>query len=430
MNEQHIKVLSVCTSDAGGGASRAAYRIHQGVRSLRVESVMFVKNKFTQGDDVVTLNDFIPDGIVYKVFDWLHNKFKNKIQHFRWSHYPKKEQVFMSDLRGTALHGALRKLDYDVVHLHWVNQRFLPLDQLPKGKPIVWTLHDSWPFCGVCHYFLECKSYQNKCGCCQFLHSNKVDDLSYKVWKKKKQIYKGLDLHIVSPSQWLANCAKQSSLLGQFPVTVIPNCLNVDVFRPLEEKEISLRWRKYQEKKLKKPYVLFGAIHAATDKIKGFTYLISALKFLEMHGHGDDFEVIVFGANKSELDADVHIPIHYVGYLGNTQELVSLYNLCSVMVVPSLTEVFGQTASESLACGVPVVAFRCTGIQEVVIHKQDGYLANPYESEDLAEGILWCLKNNSNNCLGQAGRKKVLRTFAETVVCQQYKELYESVLRR
>lgn len=421
-----VKVLSVCTS-LGGGAGRAAFRIHQGVRGLGVDSQMLLKSGRSSDPNIITLDDFAPQNPLYKAFDWTRNKVKNKIQHFRWNRYPNRENVFMSDLRSTDIHGALRKLDYDVLHLHWVNLRFLPLEALPIDKPIVWTLHDSWPFCGICHYFFECERYKEQCGDCPFLHSGRADDLSHQIWKKKAEIYSDLNLHIVTPSQWLADCAKQSSLLERFPVEVIPNCLDADVFHPLNEKEISPRWRNFQEKRLAKPFVLYGAMNAATDKRKGFANLLSALKILERNGHADDFELVVFGANEGELDMDLHIPIHFVGYVNDTRELVSLYNLASVMVVPSLTEVFGQTASEALACGTPVVAFQCTGIQEVVDHKMNGYLARPYEPKDLAAGILWCIENNMDNCLGKAGRKKVLNDYAFDAVCGKYKKLYESV---
>lgn len=427
MKERPLKVLSVCTS-LGGGAGRAAYRIHQGVRSLGVDSRMLIKAGRSKDPTIVTLDDFAPQNPFYKAFDWTRNKCKNKIQHYRWNTYPNRDNVFMSDLRGTDLHGVLSKLDYDVLHLHWLNLRFVHPKDLPKNKPIVWTLHDSWPFCGVCHYFFECERYKQECGCCPFLHSDKADDLSHKVWREKAEIYKDLNLHVVSPSRWLADCAKQSRLLRRYPVTVIPNCLDVNAFRPLEEKEISTRWRNFQEKRFAKPFVLYGAINAATDKIKGFANLLSALRLLEQQGHRDDFELVVFGASESELSMDVNIPIRYVGYVGNTEELASLYNLASVMVVPSLTEVFGQTASEALACGTPVVAFQCTGIQEVVDHKVDGYLAKPYDSMDLAHGILWCLEHNQDNCLSLAAREKVLKEYTFDAVCGKYKDLYEKVV--
>lgn len=427
MSEKPLKVLSVCTS-LSGGAGRAAYRIHQGVRSLGVESRMLLKSGKSNDPSIITLDEFTPQNTFYKAYDWIRNKVKNKIQHLRWNRYPNRDNIFMSDLRATDIHGALKKLDYDVLHLHWINQRFLPLEKLPTDKPIVWTMHDSWLFCGICHYFFECEGYKWQCGCCPLLHSEKSNDLSNRIWQKKAEIYKKLNLHIVSPSRWLADCAKQSSLLGQFPVSVIPNCLDVTEFRPLQDNEFSPRWRKFQEKRFEKPFILYGAMNAATDKRKGFANLLSALQILEKEGHINDFELIVFGAKETELEIDLRIPVHFVGYVNDIKELVSLYNLASVMVVPSLTEVFGQTASEAMACGTPVVAFQCTGIQEVINHKINGFLAKSYDSEDLAKGIMWCIENNQDNRLGNAARDKVLKEYEYEIVGKKYKNLYESVI--
>lgn len=427
---QKIKVLSVCSSDAKGGAARAAYRIHQGVKDLGVESRMFVKEKKSGDADVILLDEFIPKNPLYKVFDWARNKWMNMMQRARWNRYPERDDSYMSDLRGSDLHGALQKLDYDVLHLHWINLRFIPLKALPHNKPIVWTLHDSWPFCGVCHYFFECEKYRSQCGNCPSLRSDNVEDLSYRIWKKKAEIYKDLDLHIVSPSQWLADCARQSSLLGQFPVEVVPNCLDVDSFRPLDEGEISQKWQNFQDETFVKPIVLYGAMDAATDYRKGFADLVAALRLLEKNGHCDDFELIVFGAKESELSFDVNIPIHYVDYVYDTKELVSLYNLANVMVVPSLSENLSCIIMESLSCATPVVAFNIGGNGDMIEHQINGYLAKEKDDADLAEGILWCLENNADNSLGKAGREKVLREYTYEAVCGKYKDLYERVLQK
>jgi glycosyltransferase involved in cell wall biosynthesis len=219
-------------------------------------------------------------------------------------------------------------------------------------------------------------------------------------------------------------------LFGRFPVEVIPNCLDVEAFRPLGEMELSPRWRAFQEKRMTKSFVLYGAVNAATDKIKGFANLLSALKILEKNGHADDFELIVFGADESELNMDITIPIHTVGYVGNTKELVSLYNIANFMVVPSLTENLSCTIMESLSCSTPVVAFNIGGNGDMIEHKVNGYLAKAKDDADLAEGILWCLENNADNSLGKIGREKVLREYTFDAVCQQYKSVYESAIKQ
>lgn len=423
-----MKVLSVCTS-FGGGAGRAAYRIHQGVRNLGVDSRMLLKAGKSNDPNIVTLDEFLPDNQYYRVIDWTRNKAKNKLQHLRWNPYPERENVYLSDMRGTDLHGALKRLDYDVLHLHWLNNRFVSLNDLPKDKPIVWTLHDSWPFCGICHYFFECEGYKSQCGRCPFLHSDDTNDLSHKIWKKKASIFRDLDLHVVTPSRWLGECARQSSLLGRFPITVIPNCLDVNAYRPLDERNVSPRWSEMESIKSTNKLILFGAVNAATDKVKGFSHLKAALSVLESRGSANDIELVVFGAEASELETDSRIPIHGVGYIGNPQEMASLYNLASVTVVPSLSENLSCTIMESLSCGTPVVAFNVGGNIDMIEHKKNGYLAKEGDDLDLAYGISWCLENNTDNCLGLNGREKVLHDYSFDSVCRRYAELYQQVVR-
>ena len=417
--DTNIRVLSVCTSDVSGGAARAAYRIHQGVRLLGVDSRMFVKNKGSQNPNVHALSEYVPNNSIYNALDWCAAKVKNKIQHYHWNQYPNRDTNFKSDLRGTRLHGALQTWDYDILHLHWINQRFIHIDDLRQvHKPIVWTLHDSWPFCGVCHYFLDCNGYTHQCGNCPQLGSIVPDDISHQVWQHKADVYMDLDLHIVTPSNWLAESVKRSTLLGKFPITVIPNGLDTNVFHVMHNTEI--------QRLSNKPIILYGAVNAAKDKNKGFNNLLTALHILDYQGF--EAELVVFGADSQELPMQFeNIDVRFTGYVRDSLTLVSLYNAADVMVVPSFSEVFGQTASEAMTCGTPVVAFRCTGIQEVV-EEGCGYLAEPYSSEDLANGIRYCIEHNPNNVLGEAARASVEKRYAMDVVAKQYKDLYESLV--
>ena len=435
-----MKVLSVNTNDTHGGAARAAMRIMQGVQQQGVETQMLVKEKHTQDSGVVSLQQFLPKSKLYRIADWVAQKVKNKYHHLLWRPYCKtKENVFMSDSRGTRLGGALQKLDYDVLHLHWINQRFIKLQDLPKDKPIVWTLHDSWPFCGVCHYFLDCQKYQTHCGDCPMLHSSREKDLAYRIFEEKLRAYRNLNLHIVTPSRWLGECAKQSALFGRFPVTVIPNCLETDVYRPLLEQEIDERLsvaiehnpalhavKRAAGEKAAKPLILYGAMNAATDRIKGFASLLSALQMLDKQGF--EANLVVFGARESDLPMHFeHINVHFVGYISDTEILVTLYNVADVMVVPSLTENLSCAIMESLACATPVCCFAIGGNGDMVEHQVNGYLAREKDAEDLAQGIRWCLENNKDGSLSNAAEKKVMENYTIERVGQQYAELYANL---
>lgn len=436
-----MKVLLVNTNDNHGGAARAAMRIMQGVQQYGVETQMLVKEKYTRDTAVVPLLQFLPHNKLYRIADLIVQKVKNKYYHMLWNPYSKtKENVFMSDSRGTRLGDALQKLDYDVLHLHWINQRFIKLQDLPKNKLIVWTLHDSWPFCGVCHYFLYCQRYQTHCGDCPMLHSGTEKDLAYRIFEEKLRAYQDLNLHIVTPSRWLGECAKKSALFGRFPVTVIPNCLETDVFRLLTEQEINERLSVAVQKnpalhvvkraageKTEKPLILYGAMNAATDKIKGFASLLSAMQILDNQGFEAD--LVVFGATDSDLLMEFnHISVHFVGYVLDTDILVTLYNLVDVMVVPSLTENLSCAIMESLACATPVCCFDIGGNSDMVEHQVNGYLAREKDSTDLANGICWCIENNKNGALSGEARKKVLRDYTKERVGRQYVELYKSIM--
>lgn len=435
-----MKVLFINTNDISGGAARAAMRIMRGVQQSGVEAQMFVKDKYSKSSDVIPLSTYVPSSNwLLNILKWVIQKFKNRYHMFKWHPYKRtKQNVFMSDLRHTDIHGALQKLDYDIVHLHWINNRFLDIRELAKiHKPIVWTLHDSWPFCGVCHYFIDCVRYQTHCGSCPMLGPHNEQDLAYEIFEKKLAAYRDLDLHIVTPSHWLGDCAKKSTLLGCFPVHVIPNCLDTDLFRPLSSAEIltiaerqqnavvSRVLREATEKRLAKPFILFGAMNAANDRRKGFASLLSALQILDEQGF--KAHLVVFGANAQELPMTFqNIDVTFVGYIHDSSILTALYNIANVMVVPSYSEVFGQTASEAMSCGTPVVAFCCTGIQDVV-DEGCGYLAEPYSSEDLAKGIQYCIENNTNNVLGETARESAVKRFAVDVVSEQYVALYKSI---
>lgn len=437
-NNHPIRVLSVCTSDVTGGAARAAYRIHTSVQEQQIDSQMLVKQRGTNDPKVHELSEYVPTNAIYKVFDWVAGKLKNKYQHYLWHSYPNRDANYKSDLRSTCVFGAFSAYEYDLIHLHWINQRFIPLSILPRlHKPVVWTLHDSWPFCGVCHYFLDCEKYQHQCGSCPQLGSHNANDLSYKVWKKKKQIYNQLDLHIVSPSQWLADCARKSSLFSDVDIRVIPNCIDTTLYRPLAEEESISNLSAAQKQntavsrilraageKAEKPFVLYGAVNAATDRRKGFSSLLSALKLLDKQGYRAN--LVVFGANETDLPLHFdHINVIFAGYISDTDILVALYNLANVMVVPSLTENLSCAIMESLSCGTPVCCFHIGGNSDMVEHRKNGYLVTENDCVEMATGIKECIVHSAE--WGTAARESVLRKYTADIVAKQYVALYKEI---
>jgi glycosyltransferase involved in cell wall biosynthesis len=424
MSERPIRVLSVCTSDSNGGAARAAYRIHQAVRDLGVDSQMFVKQKGTDDPTVLTVDDFIPHHALYRGYDWIRNKAKNKWQHYQWGKYPVREPYFLSDLRSIDIGGALRKIDYDILHLHWINLRFLPLERLPKDKPIVWTLHDSWPFCSICHLPFDCPGYRAECGKCPALHSQDPKDLSHRIWCEKKRIYDKLDLHIVTPSRWMAGNAQSSSLLGGRDIRVIPNGIDTNLYAPGDRLEACKKLHLDPGKK----HILFGAMNVKDDPNKGFRYLQEAIGHLAVRL---DFpaELIIFGSN-IPVSGDISgVPVINLGLLKDSGLIIDVYRAADVTVVPSLSENLSCTIMESLACGTPVAAFDIGGNGDLIGHQKNGWLAREKDSDDLADGIRWCLHNKEDHNLSVNARKRVLDCFTTESNGRLYSELYKSLVK-
>ena len=315
----------------------------------------------------------------------------------------------------------INALNPDVVHLHWVTGGMLRIEDLAKIRaPIVWTLHDMWPFTGGCHYDAGCAGYLQQCGKCPVLGSTRSNDLSHRVWSRKKACFGGLpNFTVVALSKWLTDCATSSSLLRSDQVVNLPNPIDTQVFAPFSKAEARRLIGLPQDKKL----ILFGAMSATSDPRKGFRELAEALAYLPL-----DYELVVFGSSEPKTPQGFSQKAHYLGQLHDDVSLRLLYCAADVMVVPSLQENLSNAIMESLACGKPVVGFAIGGNPDLIEHKQNGYLAKAYDNRDLAEGINWVLQHGAPDTLAGSARDKVLREFDSRVVAAKYTKLYQRIL--
>jgi glycosyltransferase involved in cell wall biosynthesis len=283
-----------------------------------------------------------------------------------------------------------------------------------------------WAFTGGCHYDENCGLYSENCGKCPILNSKNEKDLSYKVLRRKKRAWRDLNLTIVTPSHWLAKCARASALFHDQRIEVIPNGLDLKVFQPIDKHFAQNLLSLPQGKK----FILFGAFRSMDKRRKGFHLLQPALQELARNtAWNTGLEMIIFGVSEPYNPPDLGLKTHYMGYLHDDISLAILYSAANVMVVPSVQEAFGQTALEAIACGTPVVAFHTTGLIDIIEHMKTGYLAKPFDSNDLANGITWILSDNERwQTLSQQERQKVENEFAQEHVAQRYASLYEEIL--
>lgn len=170
-----------------------------------------------------------------------------------------------------------------------------------------------------------------------------------------------------------------------------------------------------------KKYLLFGAMSATTDNNKGFDLLLKSLNLLKRKA---DVELLVFGNNK-DLKIKTKIPVRFFGLVKEQEKLNQLYSAADVTIVPSRSESFSLVSLESISCNTPVVAFKIGGIPDIIEHKKNGYLANPFDVKDLAKRIESCLSNNE---LRLNTRDDVEKEYDISVQAEKYETLYHSLI--
>jgi glycosyltransferase involved in cell wall biosynthesis len=409
-----MKILHLSSFDLSGGAARSAYRIHQGLQSIGAASQMLVQFKSSDNRTISMSENKVA------------TRLRSSINTIPLRSYPHLKEFFSPQWFPDAVVKRVSQINPTIINLNWICNGFLQVETLAKlQKPLVWTLQDMWSFTGGCHYSQGCDRYKACCGNCPQLRSGRESDLSRSVWQRKAKAWRNLNLTVVAPSDWMARCASASSLFQNVRIEVIPFGLDIKVFKPINARIARELLNLPQDKLL----VLFGAIDATGDTRKGFHLLQTALENLSQAGWSDRIELVVFGSSKPDQPVDLGFPIHYLGKLQDDLSLRIAYAAADVMIAPSVEEAFGQTASESLACGTPAVVFTHTGLKDIVDHQQNGYVASYCDTEDLAKGIAWILEDSERHRnLRYAARKKAEREYSVEVQAHRYLSLFHEIL--
>ena len=405
-----MNVVQLNYSDALGGAARAAYRIHHAVRRVGVDSQMLV-NRATLSDPTVS-GPATPLGrLMGKARRILASPWRSLLRTTDPGlHSP---ACIPSRWASRLNHSAA-----DLVHLHWINCEMMSIADIGGlTKPVVWTLHDMWAFCGAEHY-TDGHRYRDGYTAANRPSTEAGFDLDCWTWRRKQRHWRR-PFQIVTPSRWLADCVKQSTLMGDWPVTVIPNPIDMEVWQPVDKRHA----RQLLNLPPDAPILLFGALGGDEDPRKGFDLLRNALQHLQ--GRVAGLELIVFGQLTPTQETPLGFPVRHTGYLHDDDKLRLLYSAADAVAVPSRLEAFGQTASEAHACATPVVAFNTGGLSDIVAHRQTGYLARPFDVQDLAAGIEWVLGAKANGQdLGSPARERACLLWDSPVIAKHYAGVY------
>jgi glycosyltransferase involved in cell wall biosynthesis len=400
-----VGIFSHC--DSFGGAARAAYRLHRALISGGQNSRMVVRKKLTDDSTVNGPADFQHESLnlVRTRLGRMLGACSVNILPSNWS-------------------SRIESMDIDIVNLHWVGYETMSVEDIGRiKKPIVWTIHDMWPFCGSKHYDSEdCsagwrKSYTSTK---DFPNFN-VDRF---VWRRKRRAW-NRPMQIIAPSRWLATCARESTLFRDWPIHVVPYVVDTDIYKPLDRTFC----RQALGLPLDKRILLYGAVGGSRDYRKGYDLMLDALNVLARRTNFNKWMSVGFGQGGGQ--SMLPFSSRWMGYVHDDVALVLMYNAADVLILPSRKENLPQTAMEAQACGCPVVAFSVGGTCDVIVHGQTGYLAKPYDTEDLAEGLQIILEESEyRSRLSRAAREQAVNLWSPEVVVRQYLKVYANAMNR
>ncbi len=419
-----MRILHINSHDLSGGAARAALRLHMALLGQGAQSRMFVETR--QSSDIEGIHGFKVPGEFSRIRWQLLRRFFNHPILAAQDRSGETFDVFTDD-RSPCGKAARRQLPgHDVVNLHWIAGFIDYRDFFSRATtaPIVWTLHDMNPFTGGCHYAGGCDRFMSQCGGCPQLGSSRQDDPSRRIWKRKRSAYtnRSLDsLHIITPSAWLAGEVAKSTLMGGFPVTHIPNCIDTEVFEPRDRTAARAALGIPE----KASVVLFVAASLGNRR-KGFRELLKALD-----GLGSVHQLYLISLGKAGGDMPRKNGCINLGNVANDRLLATIYSAADCFVIPSRQDNLPNTVLEAMACGTPIAGFAAGGIPEMVIDGKTGILAEPGDIDGLCSSIRTILTQDglreamSRNC-----RETVLKHYTPELQARRYLDIYQRMKGR
>lgn len=411
--------------DVQGGAARAAYRLHKGLRGIGAESTYFVRDRRLNDP---TIRQFIPDPSDAAVLHREKRKAELKASYDKYESTRSGEiEQFSQERVDGDENFFIQRPPSDVINLHWVSGfvdygLFFTAER--TRSPVVWTLHDLNPFTGGCHYDLGCGKYHDQCGACPLLGSEEEKDLTRQIFESKKSLFENWPdhmLHIVTPSQWLRDEARSSALFGKFDATCIPNSIETDIFRQINKEQA----RAQLGLPIDANIVLFMS-HQVSLARKGFNQLIRALSMMP-----DTQNLVLLGiGDKAEVLDDAPFRIFQIDYISGDEKVALIYNAADITAVPSQQDNLPNTMVESLSCGTPVVGYHVGGIPDLVKDGETGFLASAGNAAALTAAFVEAFSDAERlRACGERGRALIEATCAPSVQARSYFDLYEHVVK-
>ncbi len=414
-----IRILHLSYSGEKTGAGIAAKRIHSCIcdyKDSSIKSFLMTNNHCYENSKIILKKNSI------KRF---YNFFKKYLERIIINLIDYEDNLFHSiSVFPTLKHNEINNLDIDLVHLHWVQHETISIEEIGKIKfPIVWTLHDCWPFSATEHYQ---KGINDKRYILGYKINNKFKISEYvdKFCLFRKKLSWSKTIYLIAPSKWMRDCAKDSFLMKDKRIVMIPNPINTSKFKPINKNKS----REKLKIKLNKKVILFGSIDGGKDPRKGADLLVDVLNFLN---NTENIQIVIFGKRNKHQDIfkNTNLEILNLGEINSYKKLSIIYSACDIFVIPSRIESFGQTAAEAQSCGIPVVGFDIGGLKDIITHNENGILIEPFNTKKMALAIEKLLREDDKiTKLSKASRQNAIDNFDFLKVAKSHIDFYKNIL--
>ena len=434
--QRPLKVLLLCTAEQGGGAAEACRRLLEGLCSIGLEVRLLVLHG-GEGDA----------GTVRSVLDGSRARLWAKAAFLL-----ERAEIYLRNGRdrGRLFRVSTARWGFDVsrhpwvqwadvLHLHWINQGFLSLRGLQRlslfGKPVFATLHDLWMATGICHLPLElsasraelCPRYREGCGYCPLLSSRSAHDLSRQIWQRKAFLSSPAFHYIAVSTAEAALFAESPLMRSARPVLVLPNPIDLELFSPRTAEAMpEPSW--YEAGR----YYLTLVAARLDDVVKGPELLKAVARAFRVRSPelAARTTLLLVGETKQRGYFDDLALSHIsLGRVSDRRELAAIYAHSDAVLSTSVYETFGQTLSEALAVGTPVLSFRCGGPEDIIEDGRTGYLIDAFDPEQYAARLIELLERRERGYFDRETCRSSVQRFSADRIATELAGLYAAALQ-
>jgi len=408
-----MKIAFVNNNYHLGGAETVVRQLHEGCLNRGIESVLHV----TEGKTwprAKGLKPLYPRMLARLDHSRLRRLIRRWAPRSRWT-----DRTFRSLAEG----------DLDLIHLHSYHGLYASIQSLAhlaKTKPILWTFHRFWGITGGCDHPFDCNRYMSGCGNCPRVGEFPIGQVDHTAqeWRQKKALLSPLPLHIIAPSQHLADRVARSTLGSRWQISVIHNGVAPGQF--MGKRKFDPAFRKALCLSPDKVTVFFTN-RDFKDPIKGFPIIKKALQSQQW----PDIQILLAGGNstwaKAQLPHD--LDVLDLGYISDRQKLADYHEAAEIYLYASEGENFPCAILEAMSSECCVVSTPVDGVTEQVEDRKSGRMADSNTGIALGQVLRDALFNlEATRSMGKSARQRVEACFTESEMIEKHLRLYEDTL--